>query len=100
MTSYFSTSRTTLPNLPASAGSGLVTKPKRQYKRYSSEFKREALLRASEEGMTDKAIWSSPGLMDTFQFLKESVFHADLVRLSNFQRLLRLFGCPTMERDV
>ena len=30
-------------------------KPKRRYKRYSSEFKREALLRASEEGMTDKA---------------------------------------------
>jgi phospholipase C len=30
-------------------------KPKRRYKRFSSEFKREALLRASEEGMTDKA---------------------------------------------
>ena len=32
-----------------------MTKPKR-YKRYSSEFKREALLRASEEGMTDTAV--------------------------------------------
>ena len=31
-------------------------KPKRRYKRYSSEFKREALLRASDEGMTDKAV--------------------------------------------
>ena len=31
-------------------------KPKRRYKRYSSEFKREALLRASEEGMTDRAV--------------------------------------------
>ena len=32
-----------------------MTNPKR-YKRYSSEFKREAILRASEEGMTDKAV--------------------------------------------
>jgi transposase-like protein len=29
-----------------------MTKPKR-YKRYSAEFKREAILRASEEGVTD-----------------------------------------------
>lgn len=32
-----------------------LTKPKR-YKPYSSEFKREALLRASEEGMTGQAV--------------------------------------------
>jgi len=32
-----------------------MTKPKR-YKRYSSEFKREAILRASEEGQTDTAV--------------------------------------------
>ncbi len=32
-----------------------MTKPKR-YKRYSAEFKREALRRAAEEGMTDKAV--------------------------------------------
>ncbi len=32
-----------------------MTKPKR-YKRYSAEFKREAILRASEEGNTDKAV--------------------------------------------
>jgi len=32
-----------------------MTKPKR-YKRYSAEFKQEALLRASEEGVTDKAV--------------------------------------------
>ncbi len=32
----------------------LMTKKKR-YKRYSPEFKREALLRASEEGATDDA---------------------------------------------
>ena len=38
-----------------------MTKPKR-YKRYSSEFKREALLRASEEGMTDKAVCDELGV--------------------------------------
>ncbi len=32
-----------------------MTKSKR-YKRFSSEFKREAILRASEEGMTDKTV--------------------------------------------
>ena len=32
-----------------------MTRVKR-YQRYSSEFKREALLRASEEGMTDTTI--------------------------------------------
>ena len=32
-----------------------MTRPKR-YKRYSSEFKREALIRASEEGMTDTRV--------------------------------------------
>jgi transposase len=37
-----------------------LTKPKR-YKRYSAEFKREALLRASEEGMTDKAVCDELG---------------------------------------
>ena len=32
-----------------------MTKAKR-YKRYSSEFKREAIQRGSEEGVTDKAV--------------------------------------------
>ena len=44
-----------------------MTKPKRQYKRYSSEFKREALLRASEEGITDKAVCDELGI-STRQF--------------------------------
>jgi putative transposase len=35
-----------------------LTKPKR-YKRYSAEFKREALVRASEDGMTDNAVVES-----------------------------------------
>ena len=38
-----------------------MTKPKRQYKRYSSEFKREVLLRVSDEGMTDKAVCDELG---------------------------------------
>ena len=42
-------------------------KPKRRYKRYSSEFKREALLRASEVGMTDKAVCDELGI-STRQF--------------------------------
>ncbi len=36
-----------------------MTKPKR-YKRYSSEFKREAILRAGEEGSTDTAVCEEP----------------------------------------
>jgi transposase len=43
-----------------------MTKPQR-YKRYSSEFKREALLRASEEGMTDTAVCDELGI-STRQF--------------------------------
>jgi transposase len=38
-----------------------LTKPKR-HKRYSAEFKREAILRASEEGMTDKAVCDELGI--------------------------------------
>ncbi len=40
----------------------LQPKQKRRYKRYSSEFKREALLRASDEGMTDKAVGDELGI--------------------------------------
>lgn len=43
-----------------------MTKPKR-YKRFSSEFKREAILRAGEEGMTDKAVCDEIGV-STRQF--------------------------------
>ncbi|MCP4317787.1 MAG: transposase [Hyphomicrobiales bacterium] len=38
-----------------------MTKPKR-YKRFSSEFKREVIMRASEEGMTDKAVCDELGV--------------------------------------
>ena len=53
-----------------------MTKPKRQYKRYSSEFKREALVRASEEGMTDKAVCDELGNTDAFLRAPSSRFHA------------------------
>ncbi len=43
-----------------------MTKPKR-YKRYSAEFKREALRRAADEGMTDKAVCDELGI-STRQF--------------------------------
>jgi len=36
-----------------------MTKPKR-YIRYSSEFKREAIRKASEEGVTDAAVCAEP----------------------------------------
>ena len=43
-----------------------MTKAKR-YKRYSSEFKLEAIQRASEEGVTDKAVCDELGI-STRQF--------------------------------
>ena len=35
---------------------------KKRYKRYSPEFKREALLRSSEEGITDKQVCDELGI--------------------------------------
>ena len=43
-----------------------MTKPKR-YKRYSTEFKREAILRAGEEGVSDKVVCDELGI-STRQF--------------------------------
>jgi len=40
-----------------------MTKPKR-YKRYSAEFKREAILRSTEEGMTDRVICAELGISE------------------------------------
>ncbi len=45
-----------------------MTQAKR-YKRYSAEFKREAILRAAEEGVTDKAVCDDLGI-STRQFLR------------------------------
>jgi transposase len=38
-----------------------MTNPKR-YKRFSSEFKREAILRAAEDGVTDKSVCDELGV--------------------------------------
>ena len=43
-----------------------MTKPKR-YKRYSAEFKKEAIRRATEEGVTDKVVCDELGI-STRQF--------------------------------
>ena len=48
-----------------------MTKPKR-YKRYSAEFKKEAILRAAEEGTTDKAVCEELGI-STRQFRRWQV---------------------------
>ncbi len=45
-----------------------MTKPKR-YKRYSAEFNRAAIIRAAEEGNTDKAVCEELGI-STRQFLR------------------------------
>ena len=45
-----------------------MTKPKR-YKRYSAEFKREAILKAAEDGVTDKSVCEELGIT-TRQFLR------------------------------
>jgi transposase len=53
-----------------------MTKPKR-YRRYSAEFKREALRRAAEEGMTDKAVCEELGI-STRQFRR---WHGEMAML-------------------
>ena len=58
-----------------------MTKKKR-YKRYSPEFKREALKRASEEGVTDKLVCEELGISarqllrwrDEFRLLGDEAF--------------------------
>lgn len=40
-----------------------MTRPK-QYKRFNSEFKREAILRAAEEGVTDRAVCEELGVSE------------------------------------
>ena len=48
-----------------------MTRPKR-YKRYSAEFKKEAILRAAVEGITDKAVCEELGI-STRQFRRWQV---------------------------
>jgi transposase len=84
-----------------------MTKPKR-YKRYSSEFKREALLRASEEGMTDKAVCDELGIStrqfrrwrDEFALLGKDGFPGmGVSRDQEFTALKRELAQVKQERD-
>ncbi len=61
-----------------------MTKPKR-YKRYSAEFKREALRRAAEEGMTDKAVCDELGI-STRQFRR---WHGEIAILVSIRHLVQ-----------
>ncbi len=84
-----------------------MTKPKR-YKRYSAEFKREALLRASEEGVTDKAVCDELGISarqfrrwrDELELLgKEAFPGAGRTRDQELTELKRELARVTKERD-
>ena len=56
--------------------------PKKKYRRYSPEFKRHALKRASEDGITDKAVCADLGISerqlrrwrDQFRLLGDQAF--------------------------
>jgi transposase len=84
-----------------------MTKKKR-YRRYSSEFKREALKRASEEGMTDILICEELGIStrqlrrwrDEFRLLGDDAFPGQgLSRDEEITKLRRELTKVTQERD-
>ncbi len=84
-----------------------MTKPKR-YKRYSAEFKREAILRASEEGNTDKAVCEELGISarqflrwrDELQLLGDDAFPGQgRTRDEEMASLKRELGQVKKERD-
>ncbi len=60
----------------------------KRYKRYSSEFKREAILRAGEEGVTDRAVCDELGI-STRQFRRvRELEPGEISKLSVFSWLL------------
>lgn len=84
-----------------------MTKPKR-YKRFSCEFKCEAIMRASEEGMTDKAVCDELGVSirqfrrwrDDFALLgKEAFPGAGVTRDQELTALKRELSQVKKERD-
>jgi len=84
-----------------------MTKPKR-YKRYSSEFKREAIRRASEEGVTDAAVCAELGIStrqfrrwrDEIQLLGNDAFPGQgRTRDQELTDLKRELGKVKKERD-
>ena len=84
-----------------------MTKPKR-YKRYSAEFKRESILRASEEGNTDTAVCAELGIStrqfrrwrDELQLLGDEAFPGQgRTRDEELTALKRELGQVSKERD-
>jgi len=84
-----------------------MTKPKR-HKRYSSEFKREAILRAGEEGSTDTAVCEELGIgtrqfrrwRDELQLLGDDAFPGQgRPRDEELSALKRELGQVKKERD-
>jgi len=84
-----------------------MTKPKR-YKRYSSEFKREAIRRASEEGVNDAAVCAELGIStrqfrrwrDELQLLGNDAFPGQgRTRDQELTDLKRELGKVKKERD-
>ncbi len=84
-----------------------MTKAKR-YNRYSSEFKREAIVRASEEGHTDTAVCEELGIStrqfrrwrDELQLLGDDAFAGQgRTRDEELRALKRDLGQVKKERD-
>lgn len=84
-----------------------MTKPKR-YKRYSAEFKREAIVRAGEEGVTDKAVCDELGISarqfrrwrDELELLGKEAFPSKgRTRDQELTALKRELGQVKKERD-
>ncbi len=81
---------------------------KKRYRRYSPEFKRQALKRASEEGMTDILICEELGIStrqlrrwrDEFRLLGDDAFPGQgLSRDEEITKLRRELTKVTQERD-
>jgi transposase len=84
-----------------------MTKPKR-YRRYSAEFKREAILRSSEEGNTDTAVCDELEIStrqfrrwrDELQLLGDDAFAGQgRTRDEELSALKRELGQVKKERD-
>ncbi len=82
---------------------------RRGYKRYSAEFKREALKRASEDGITDKVVCEELGISsrqlgrwrDELRLLGDNAFmgKGDRSAAEDVIRLKRELVKVTQERD-
>ena len=84
-----------------------MTRPK-PHKRYSAEFKKEAILRAAEEGITDKAVCEELGIStrqfrrwrDELQLLGDDAFPGQgRTRDEELAALKRELGQIRKERD-